>query len=307
MEMTLEDGLALLDQCQFDICDPFELDTEIIQKDSLPEIAIKKYKSQAYSNWLNFTYQGESEVAICYNYLLDNIRQGKYNQYLNNYGNDNLDNLYNYFETTVNEETKHSLLWKRLVEKMYPGYQIIDLTDSSYVKNMQQNIDTLGLMKSLVSFFIGETVTLTTCSFLFQHSQNENKKRFLKIFLSEESKHLNGFNNLMQHIVKNISEAEIEQVRSIYPYFWGYDFDYFGMTKIDIMFDSFQLMPEFDGLNHAHLRQKIFNNVIENPWQQKFNKFIMHKNFLYYKHLFPNTTEDEFNNLINSKWIKYQN
>lgn len=42
--MTLKDGLDLLNQCQFDLLDPFELDTEIIQVDSLTDIVIEKFK-----------------------------------------------------------------------------------------------------------------------------------------------------------------------------------------------------------------------------------------------------------------------
>lgn len=304
--MTVEDGLNLLDQCQFDLLDPFELDTEIIQVETLPHFVIEKYKLQAYSNWLNFTYQGETEVAICYKYLLDRIKEGKYNQYLKNYDDDKLYNLYTFLETTAEEETKHSLLWKRLVEKMYPERPTLDLTDTVTINLMQQSIRSLGLVNSLISFFIGETVTLTTCSFLYQHTKNENKKRFLKIFLNEESKHVNGFSNLMQNIIKNAGEKDLEEARRIYPKFWGFDFDYFGLTGVADMFHSFQQSPDLAEQQHAQYEQKMFNSVIENPWQQKFNKFIMHKNFLYYNQLFPNSTEDEFNDLINSKWIKYQ-
>lgn len=306
MEITLEDGLNLIDQCQFDLADPFELDTEILQSVSLNDTVIKKFCEHAYSVWLDFTYKGESQVAISYQYLYDNIKQGKYNQYFNSMSHEQLDSLYEYLETTIDEETKHSLLWKHLVNKLYKNYETIDLNDNVYIKNMQQVMDNLGLIPSLIIFFIGETVTLTTCSFLYQHTTNEDKRKFLKIFLNEESKHLNGFNNLIKDLSININDTELVEVKKIYSETFGFDFDYFGISMLPQLVDNLQEELNLSDDDSRGLKRQILNNIKNNLWQQKFNQFILHKNFIYFKNLFPNSTEEEFNSIRNSKWFTYQ-
>lgn len=306
MNDSLEYGCNLVDQCNFDLIDPFDLNVEIIQHDSLPKVVIKQFKAHAYYNWLHFTYKGESEVAVCYKYLLDSIKKGKYDRYLSNFSSDKLNNFYDYLETTIAEETKHSFLWQHLVKKMYPEYKLIDLNDPDYINQMQSIYD-IGLIKSLIIFFIGETVTLSTCSFLYQNTTNETKKSFLKIFLNEESKHLNGFSNLMRDIIANVNQDELNFAqRDLYPLFCGYDFDYFGLTNLPQLVGELGKNMNLSQSHSDYLEQKIYNNVKENLWQQKFNKFIMHKNFLYYKQMFPQSTEEDFNSLINSKWVKYQ-
>jgi hypothetical protein len=305
---TIDDvdyGIDLINKNEFDLLDPFELDVKIIQLDDFPNIVQKKFYFQTYYNWLEFTYRGESLVAVLYQYLYENIRQGKYSEFFGHLSTDKLDSLYEYLETTIAEETKHSVLWKHLVEKMYPNIEILDLDNLEYQNSLKQWFDYHGIIPALVTFYIGETVTLSTCSLLYQHSTNQSKKDFLEIFLREESKHLNGFLNLIRDIRPSIPDSQLTDFHTIYTNMFEYDFEYFGLTGLSNFVNETSQKVNFDTSN-LDVEKKIFNKIKQNNWQQKFNKLILYKNFLYYKSLFPDVTQEEFNSIIDSKWVKYQ-
>jgi hypothetical protein len=300
MTSKFEFDLNLLDKCKFDYMNPFDLDDPIIDFGTSLHQHKKFFLTLAYKEWLLYEYQGESSVAVAYRYILDNIKNGKYQDYLKGFSQNQYDALYEYLETTIKEEIKHSKYWGLLGEKIYQDkFNLIDLNDPIFVKNVHNFVDEYGLIPSLTCFFMGETVTLAACSMLYKHSTNQIKKRFLKIFLTEEVKHINGFSNLMKFMVVNADRNEIEHAKSLYPDFLGQNFNYFGLNQvfqaIDLKLPGHQPKDE--------IQNSLIQSIINNNWQQQFNNFVLKRNFNFYKNFDPSINEQNFCNHMNHKLL----
>jgi hypothetical protein len=285
---VLEYGIDIVDQCEFDLMNPFDIDLDIIEKNNSLEFDYNKFKIQAYKIWLEFTYRGESQVAVAYKYIYDNLRSGIYKNYTKNWSTDQSEEFYNFFKDTIAEETKHSVLWEHLVKKMYTDYEKFNINNIDYIAETHQLVDTVGLVKILIYFYIGETITLSTCSLLYQHSTNKLKKDFLEIFLREESKHLQGFSNFMANLLQQHDSSYTTLAQECYQDF-AYWFEYFGLNNSVTDNNSLMVTPD------------VFSLIKNNNWQKKYNQFILNKNFLFYTIFHPNCNKDTFAAIINSR------
>jgi hypothetical protein len=300
-QKQLEFDIASLDDCNFDHTNPFDLDDPILDSIENLQQHKKLFLTLAYKEWLHYEYSGESFVVVAYQYILDNIRADKYQNYLQGFTDEQYRSLFKYLETTIAEEIKHSYYWGILGKKIYKDkFNLIKLDDDLFIKTVHDFVDSNGLITALTCFFMGETVTLGACSMLYRYSSNEIKKNFLKVFLSEEVKHINGFSNLMKIMAKNSSQHELTQAKSIYPGFYGQNFNYFGINQV-AQVASLNLNVDKTKKEIEHL---LVQSIVNNKWQKQFNEFVLKKNFNFYKNFDNNISEKNFNSMMNSELLK---
>jgi len=297
----LQFNLDLLDNCDFDHTNPFDLDDPILDTVENLNHYKKIFLTLAYKEWLEYEHSGESRVAVAYQYILDNIRAGKYQKYLVGFTNVQYQSLFEYLEITIEEEIKHSQYWGILGKKIYKDkFNLIQLDDPSFVNEVQNFVDNNGLITSLTCYFMGETVTLAACSMLYRYSTNQIKKNFLKVFLTEEVKHIKGFASLMKTLANNASITELEKAKSIYPEFYGQNFNYFGINQVGATASlNFKINK-----TKFEIQQLLVQSIINNKWQKQFNKFVLKKNYIFYKNFDNDITEENFYKSINSKLLK---
>lgn len=299
MKFTKTDfKLESLENCTFDLANPFDLDIPIINIDTNLHSYQTIFTKLAYKKWLDYEYSGESKVTIAYQYILDNIKAGKYQNYFRDFTQHQYDSLFLYFEDTINEEKKHVKHWEYLGKKIYQDkFQLINLQNQDFNNEVINFIETEGLLPALTCFFIGETFTLTSCSMFYKHSTNKIKKQFLKVFLTEEVKHINGFANLMKAVIKNCDIESILKAKNVYPNFYGQNFNFFGINQLFEINNLYQKNNNIENL--------LLKSIIHNEWQIKFNEFLLKKNFLFYKNFDENISADSFYDKMNSKWSEY--
>lgn len=290
--------LHALDDCNFDLMNPFDLSVPIIDMNDNLHSYKTIFVKLAYKKWLDYEYSGESKVAIAYQYILDNIKLGKYNNYFKGFTQKQYNDLFIYFEDTILEEKKHVKHWEYLGKKIYQDkFQLIDLNNYDFNKEVTDFIDNEGLLPALTCFFIGETFTLASCSMLYKYSTNQTKKDFLKVFLAEEVKHINGFGDLMKVLVKNCDYSHVTRAKDVYPFFYGQNFNFFGINQLFEINNLFQKNNEVENL--------LLKSIVNNEWQKRFNEFILKKNFDFYKNFQGDITEDLFYAKMNDNWSKY--
>lgn len=290
--------LELLDNCSFDLTNPFDLNIPIIDMNDTLQSYQTIFVKLAYKKWLDYEYSGESKVAVGYQYIVDKIKQGQYDSHFSDFSQQQYNTLYKYFEETIQEEKKHIKYWEYLGKKIYKDkFQLIDLRNEKFNNHVHDFIDDEGLVPALTCFFIGETFTLASCSMFYKYSTNQTKKDFFKVFLAEEVKHINGFAYLMKSIVKNCDQNYINKAKAVYPFFYGQNFNFFGINQLFEINNLYQKNIDIENL--------LLKSLINNEWQKRFNEFVLKKNYNFYKNFEESITEDVFYTNMNYNWSKY--
>ena len=298
LNSVLEHHKNLIQNCQFDKKNPFDLELDIINYNlSIPFFLHKKLTEQSYRAWMQFAFEGEEQAGNAYTMLLDRIKNKNYS-YFNNLDSDQLNTIYDFLEQTIQEEIKHSQLINHLCTRI--GYNFSNLT-SKWSIDLDEQLSEENLLQSLFVFYIGEVQVLIGIILICKYSNSIEKKNYLKIFAQEESKHVTGFLKIIKTISKNINQTELARIEknlfknSFYCYEYMLDFN----------------LPEFfeychDNLDKSdphkeNIETKILDAIVKNNFQKEYLSLVNKRVYQYYRSLFPHVTENEYNKIIENK------
>ncbi len=275
--------------CGFKHDDLFDFPIEIIDYDSrLPVFLQKKFKIHAYKDWVNTVYTGESLVVDIYKAVLEILKNGNYVQFQNLDLSNEFD-PFKFLEETISEETKHTELMKFFVKAANYNIELQDET-----QYLDQLINEKNIIQTLFHFYMGEVNVVVSLSLILRYSTNLDKKNFLKIILQEESKHVNGFLKLIKLVKKNITQDELE---SLDKFFTTRTFflEYFGLNDLGRFIEYCNDNLLDSDPQKTNLAANFIESITKNKFQQEFNTLYKKKLFMYYRVLFPDVTEEEYN------------
>lgn len=300
LNSVLEHHKNIIQNCQFDKKNPFDVEVDIINYNlAMPQFLHKKLTQESFKAWMQFTYEGEANAGNAYTMLLDRIKNKNY-RYFNNLDSNQLENIYVFLEQTIQEEIKHSQLLNHLCKRI--DFDFVDRPKWSI--NLNELLSEENLLQSLFEFYIGEVQVLTGLVLICKYSKNIEKKTYLKTIAQEESKHVTGFLKIIQTISKNVRETELDQIdhtfrNSVYNYEYMIDFNLYEFFKY----------CNSNLLNSDPQKQNIVENflyaIVENNFQKEYLSMINKRIYQYYQSLFPHVTENEYEQIVKNKLNRF--
>jgi len=300
LNSVLEHHKNLIQNCQFDKKNPFDVEVDIINYNlSMPQFLHKKLTQESYRAWMQFTFEGEATAGNAYTMLLDSIKNKNY-KYFNSLDSDQLNNIYNFLEQTIAEEIKHSQILTHLCKRIDYDFS----NNLKYVVDLNHLLSEENLIQSLLDFYVGEVQVLTGLVLICKFSKNIEKKNYLKIIAQEESKHVNGFLKIIQTISKNIDKTELDRIEDSFInscYFYEY--------MIDFNLYEFFKYANSNLLDSDPQKQNIVENflhaIVENNFQKEYQAMINKRIYQYYQSLFPHVTETEYEQIVKNKCNRF--
>jgi hypothetical protein len=300
LNSVLEHHKNIIQNCQFDKKNPFDVEVDIINYNlSMPQFLHKKLTQESFQAWMQFTFEGEANAGNAYTVFLESIKNKNY-RYFNNLDSNQLENIYVFLEQTIQEEIKHSQLLNHLCKRI--DFDFVD--NPKWSINLNELLSEENLLQSLFEFYIGEVQVLTGLVLICKYSKNVEKKNYLKTIAQEESKHVTGFLKIIQTVSKNIGKTELEQIdnsfrNSFYNYEYMIDFnlyEFFEYCNSNLDKSDPQKVNFVENFLHA---------IVENNFQKEYLAMINKRIYQYYQSLFPHVTENEYEQIVKNKLNRF--
>lgn len=295
---VLEHHKNLIQNCQFDKKNPFDVEVDIINYNlSMPQFLHRKLTEQSYQAWMEFTFEGEGQAGDAYTMLLDRIKNKTYS-YFNNLDANQLDTIYEFLEQTIQEEIKHSQLINHLCKRI--GYNFSN-TAPKWSMDLNDQLSEENLLQSLLIFYIGEVEVLIGIVLMCKYSNNIEKKNYLKIIAQEESKHVTGFLKIIQTIVKNINQTDLDRVENLFRNsLCGY-YEYMLNFDLTEFFKNCHRILDKSDPQKVNVVENFLNAIVENNFQKEYLSLVNKRVYQYYQSLFPHVTETEYEQIVKNK------
>jgi len=301
LNSVLEHYKNLIQNCQFDKKNPFDVEVDIINYNlSIPLFLHKKLTEESYKAWMLFTFEGEGQAGDAYTMLLDRIKNKNYS-YFNNLDSNQLNTIYDFLEQTIAEEIKHSQLINHLCTRI--GYNFNDVIPK-WSMDLNEQLSEENLLQSLLIFYIGEVTVLIGLVLICKYSNNIEKKNYLKIIAQEESKHVTGFLKIIQTISKNFDQTELDRVENLFRdtlsgyYEYMLNFDLYGF------FEHCHKLDKSDP-QKVNIEEKVLDAIVKNNFQTEYLSLVNKRIYQYYQSLFPHVTENEYNQIVENKLNRF--
>jgi len=262
----------LISQLEFDPKNPFDLDTDIV-----PDRFIQGF----YNSYLLYCYTGEYQTTIMYPTILTNLKTKKYEQYIGSFNQEEREQLYQYFNKMIQDETEHTDHFLIMLNKINPQYIDLDLLkheSQSYVENTD-------LVKLLSFIYVGECYLWVSFFQIYKTSISTNKKCIFKKLLVEESQHNNNILKFLKKIKPMITLSKDE---------------YIDVVKENRLMNLLYIQQQFkiSDANSAAFK-KVVQFVYNNAWHDKFNELLVKKTYQLSAVLFPEMSFEEFKVAVN--------
>ena len=110
----------LIDQCEFKIADPFDLNARLFPalEQSLPDKLIGTFETKVYKTWLHLGFNGESLVSVFYNIIADRLQQDRYDGYFDHLSDLEVDTIVSDFRSVVEDEERHREIFYAIIKKL---------------------------------------------------------------------------------------------------------------------------------------------------------------------------------------------
>jgi rubrerythrin len=278
--------IDLINNSTFDPKNPFDINVNIF-----PNMRGSRGDQVLYDlllqHWI-WVWEAELHTALIYQGVLENVKLGKYNYYLQDLSAEDLQLFCDYFAIAVEEEFEHKIEMEAFLEKVYPGIiQTLDTDD--YLTRITAEVE-LELRNDLVAillkYFFGECYHWCVFYSFYGQTTEQNKKDIIHKFMIEEASHHNNVFKLLQKISNRINvdhDTTIESIRRK---------RYFAYDWIEEKYN----ISTTESLLKDQVGIKLFFNT---PWQQEFNHEVLRKIYRVYDLLWPGKTLEEFKNLVN--------
>jgi rubrerythrin len=293
----------LIDQCEFKIADPFDLNARLFPalEQSLPDKLIGTFETKVYKTWLHLGFNGESLVSVFYNIIADRLQQDRYDGYFDHLSDLEVDTIVSDFRSVVEDEERHREIFYAIIKKLdvdIEGYQpdfydpnnkdYQELVANGITKNvMGEAVDNPTLLDQLTAILTIETYLLATFSMFYKATTNENKKLIFKSFLQDESRHVAHFIRLLKQA--RIPKEHIDQAdrRIILNILDNSNFELIALIKY-----------LRDIVKNKDKQSAIINNVYKDTFHQTFKHIYLTKCWQFYNILHPNVSEQDFVKII---------
>ena len=263
----------IISQLNFDPKNPFDLDTDIV-----PDRFIQGF----YNEYLLHCYSDEYFTTILYPAILNNLKTKQYEQYIGSFNQQEREQLYQYFDKMIQDETEHTDQFLIMLNKINP--QDVDL---NWLKQKSQSmIENTDLVKLLSKVYVRECYVWVSFFQIYKTSTSDDKKRIFKKLLVEESQH----NNNILKFLKKIKQTTVALTKD----------EYIDFVKEDRLMNLLYIQHEckIPDANSAAFK-KVVQFVYNNAWHDKFNELLIKKTYQLSAVLFPEITFEEFKSAVN--------
>lgn len=278
--------IDLINNSTFDPKNPFDTTVNIFP--NMRGSHGDKFLYDLFLQHWKWVWEAELHTALIYQGILDNIKIGKYDHYLNDLSTADLDLFCDYFTLAVQEEFDHKLEMEVFLEKVYPG--IVKTLDTEENTNKTKSEVELELKNDLISillrYFFGECYHWCVFYSFYKQTTQQNKKDIIHKFMVEEANHHNNMFKLLQKIANKINidhDSTVDSIRAR---------RYFAYEWIENNYN----ISTSESLPRDRVGIKLFFN---SPWQQDFNHEVLRKIYRVYDLLWPGKTLEEFKELVN--------
>jgi hypothetical protein len=301
-------AFSLIDDCQFNQKNPFDVTIDIINNDpELPKFLHNKFIEQAYKTWMHHEYDGEGNGAMVYKFILDKIKN-KNVSYFKELESSQLQEIHDLFEKTIIDEVKHDQIAKYLSKKI--GYNFVPNESDPYkafalyFSSPRLNpIDFDSEESILIILFynyICEVIVLGFIVLISKYINNVKKKNLLKIIAQDEARHVHEFFKLIKTIRKNINQIDLDRLDNMFKTVQLH-YEYFGIFNLYNFFDYCYYNLDKSDPQRENLEKKFFNVIANNNFQKEYKSYVNDKIYEYYSFLFPHVSKNEFNEIVENK------
>lgn len=254
-----------VENLEFDIKNLFE--TREPPFTDLKYIPNKDFLIYVWLGWLTIAYKSELASSIVYKYLSQ-----KYPE----------------FNELSNDESRHAELLQIVLNKTVNNFQIFDISELEqlYLAEYQK----LSSVEQLTIFLVEELSLLVPAALLYKQSRSPAKKKFLKLFLKDESKHIRAIFQRYQQSILEASEVDKQKAFAIF------------CDRIKNRL-NFSIVPVSyfisKHVTNYSFQSKILESIYTSVWHQNHKKVLGNRYYEIGKLLDPNLTKKQFFDLTN--------
>lgn len=287
---TSQSVFDLIDQSQFPKENPFELRENIfpvLNSIATPTMT-KIFEKACYNSWLIFGFNGESQVSIFYDSILQKLQNGYLDNYYQHLLPQDRQQIQDSFASIIQDEVRHREIFKSIIEKMdvdkkdyRPEYFNPDCRE--YADSEWKLWDSYTLMDFLCPIVTGESYLLAAFVLFYKYTTNTTKREIFKEFIQDESRHIAHFMNFM----KKAQIAKNEQPR----------FHTLFLSEVAQKMNFEQEKFE-DFLNtlvkDTTKKQEVAKIAYSTEFHRTFSKIFLKKSWQFYNIVFPDVDQDLF-------------
>lgn len=287
---TISSVFDLIGQCEFPNENPFELQENlfpILDTIATPSMT-KLFEKACYNSWLIFGFDGESQVSIFYDSILQKLQDGSLDNYYGHLSDSERQLIQDNFASIIDDELRHREIFKAIIEKMdadkkdyRPEYYNPECKE--YVDSQWALWDNYSLLDHLCPIVTGESYLLAAFVLFYKYTNNPVKQQIFKEFIQEESRHIAHFMNFMKKA--NISESERPRYHRVFV----------NLVSEKIKFEQVKFEKFLNILiNDPVKKQEIVDIAYKTEFHQTFSKIFLKKAWQFYSIVIPGVDQDLF-------------
>jgi rubrerythrin len=288
---TTNSVLTLIDQCHFSSENPFEISESLFPVlDTIANPAMTAlFEKNCYNSWLIYGFDGESQVTIFYDSILQKLQDGSLDDYYGQLSLDDQKQIQDRFATVIHDESEHREIFKAIIEKIqdadkkeyHPDY--FNPACQEYADSQWKLWDYYTLMESLGSIAVAESYLLSAFVLFYKYSKNPIKQQIFKKFIQDESKHIAHFMNCIKKAKVSDSERQKYQAAVMYHTASKLNFE---QTNFELMLDSL--------IKDSNKKRLIMTMAYRTNLQKTFRKIFIKKAWQFYSLVVPGIEQDAF-------------
>lgn len=240
--------------------------TNIFELSQMPFVELKYYKDK---NYLNYVWTGWVLVA----YLSETASSIVYKK---------LSKSFVTFESLSHDEDEHAEYIKLILEQIVPGFHFDKNEFENYVVH---DLNQYSTLEQLSTFIVEELSLLIPAALFYKQSTSLEKKKFLRVFLKDESKHISAITTEIVKCYNNSSDNDKDKAYKIFIK------NVQRRIKFCLIPISYLLKKN---INNDSLVKKILKEIYSSPWQTNHSNILLKRYYKIGKLLNPNLIYDQF-------------
>ena len=283
--------LTLIDQCNFSSENPFEIGENLFPVlNTIANPAMTTlFEKNCYNSWLIYGFDGESQVTIFYDSILQKLQDGSLDEYYGHLSSADQQQIQDRFATVIHDELEHRGIFEAIIEKIqdadkkeyHPEY--FNPACQEYVDSQWKLWDYYTLMESLGSIAVAESYLLSAFVLFYKYSNNPTKQQIFKKFIQDESKHIAHFMNCIKKA--KISDAEQQKYQAAVMYHTASKIN-FEQANFEILLDSL--------IKDSNKKRQILKLAYSTNLHKTFRKIFLKKAWQFYSLVVPGIEQDLF-------------
>jgi rubrerythrin len=283
----------LIDQCEFSVENPFELTQDlfpILNTITSPSIT-KLFEKKCYNSWLIFGFDGESQVSVFYDSILQKFQDGSIDNYFGHLTTKEKKQIADNFVEIINDELRHRDIFSAIILKTNSNSQdykpdYYNPECKEYVDSQWKLWDDYTLLDHLCPIVTGESYLLAAFVLFYKYTTNPYKKQIFKEFIQEESRHIAHFMNFM----KKAKVQDHERPR--------YHQAFISQVEQKIKFEHVKFLAFLDTIiKDPSKKHDIIKMAYNTEFHHTFTKIFLKKSWQFYNIICP-IDQDTYESLL---------